>query len=173
MKTSGHRDEISEAQKEKLLQLAADGCNLDEIAKNGKISAWRLGVLYNEDKEFRARLTCARRIALHPFIKAYFDALLKMGEYAFARRDKALMSGIDRYIGRLEWLIQRAWPELFVLQTPQAQVQEIAAAANETITDEQAEKMVQSIALRQARLAELERKELAAREAEDADNDAD
>ena len=38
-------------------------------------------------------------------------------------------------------------------------------------TKEQAEKMVQSIALRQARLAELERKELAARETED--NDAD
>ena len=67
----------------------------------------------------------------------------------------------------------KAAPTLFVLQSPQAQVQEIAAAANETITDEQAEKMVQSIALRQARLAELERKELAAREAEYSDNDAD
>lgn len=161
MKTLENK-ELTEAEKGKLYELAAKGLNLDEIAKKSGIQAARLWSAYSSDKTLKDTLTGARRIAAHPFIKEYFNALKKMGELAFARRDKALISGIDRYIGRLEWLIQRLWPELFTLPTPQAQLQEIAAAAQETITPEQEERIVHSIAQRQARLAKLELEELEA-----------
>lgn len=152
-------DNITAEDKAAMVELAASGLNKDEIIKKSKIQAGVFYALERADPDFKAALTGARRIHLHSIVKEYFNALKKMGELAFSRRDKALISGIDRYIARLQWIVERAWPELFMLPTPEQHVHELAAMAGESLTQEQEQRMVADISVRLARMNKMELEE--------------